>query len=340
MQDTDLDPRAAMQVAEYMSGAWKSRAIHAAASLGVADALEGGPLALAELAAQIGCHPPSLYRLLRALSTIGIFEERSPGEFATTALGRCLGSRAMRDSCLMLNADWHEAAWRQLVHSVRTGSPGFERAHGEPLFSWLDRHPDASDLFNRAMAAGRSYRDAGIADAYDFSTASVLVDVGGGHGTLLLSILRQQPRLRGVIADLPSVVAAAQTAIDVAGVRERCSVAGIDFFAAVPAGGDVYLLAHVIHDWDDAAARRILENCAAAMRPGGRVLLVENVLPADAAPSRTHWLDLEMLVLTSGGRERTEAEFRALVESAGLELVGVTPTAGSRALIETRKARP
>lgn len=327
-----------MQVAEYMSGAWKSRAIHAAAALGVADLLENGPLALGELAARLDCHPASLYRLLRALTTIGIFEQRSPGVFATTSLGRCLGSGAMRDSCLMLNADWHEAAWRELVHSVRTGAPGFERAHGEPLFTWLDRHPDASDLFNRAMAAGRSYRDAGVADAYDFSTASVLVDVGGGHGTLLLSILRAHPRLRGVLADLPSVVAAARAPIDSAGLQDRCSISGVDFFASVPAGGDVYLLAHVIHDWGDAAARRILENCAAAMRPGGRVLLVENVLPADDAPSRTHWLDLEMLVLTSGGRERTEAEFRALVEGAGLELVRLTPTAGSRALLELRQA--
>lgn len=339
MKDSAIDPHAALQVAEYLSGAWKSHAIHAAAVLGVADRLAAGPLALDELAARLECDPPTLQRLLRALSTIGIFEQRSPGVFATTPLGRCLEAGAMRDSCLMLHSDWHDAAWRELVHSVRTGRSGFEKAHGEPLFAWLDRHPEASDSFNRAMSAGRAYRDAGIAEAHDFARASLLVDVGGGHGTLLLSILRAYPQLSGVLADVPSVVAAARGAIEAAGMSARCSVAGIDFFEAVPPGGDVYLLAHVIHDWSDAAARRILENCAAALRPGGSILLVENVLPADGAPSRTHWLDLEMLVLTSGGRERGEAEFRALAESAGLELVRVVPTAGSRALIETRKAR-
>jgi SAM-dependent methyltransferase len=338
MQDTPIDPRAALQVAELLAGAWKSRAIHAAAVLGVADVLAPGPLALDELAARLGCHAPTLHRLLRALSTIGIFEQRSPGVFATTPLGRCLEAGEMRDSCLMLHADWHDAAWRELVHSVQSGEPGFERAYGEPLFSWLDRHPEAAGLFQRAMSAGRAYRDAGIAEAYDFSRASVLVDVGGGHGTLLLSILRAHPQLSGVLADVPNVAATAQGAIDSAGMSARCSVAGIDFFETVPAGGDAYLLAHIVHDWSDAKARRILENCAAAMRPGGCILLVENVLPADGAPSRTHWLDLEMLALTSGGRERTEAEFRALAESAGLELVRVVPTAGSRALIELRKA--
>jgi SAM-dependent methyltransferase len=337
MEDTTIDARAALQVAEYMSGAWKSHAIHAAAALGVADLLIRGPLAVDELAAQLHCQPDALWRLLRALASIGIFEQRSPGVFGTTPLGRCLEAGAMRDSCLMLHSDWHDAAWREFVPSVRTGEPGFERAHGQPLFTWLEQHPEASDLFNRAMCAGRAYRDAGVAEAYDFSSASLLIDVGGGHGTLLLSILRAHRQLSGVLADLPSVVSAAEGQIEAAGLSARCKVAPVDFFEAVPAAGDVYLLAHVIHDWSDARARQILENCAAVMRPGGRVLLVENVLSADNAPSRTHWLDLEMLVLTSGGRERTEAEFRALAESAGLELVRVVPTAGTRALIETRK---
>jgi SAM-dependent methyltransferase len=240
----------------------------------------------------------------------------------------------MRDAYLMMHSDWHEAAWRELVHAVRTGESGFERAHGQSLFAWLETHPEAADLFSRAMASGRSYRDAGVPQAYDFSKVSSIVDVGGGYGSLLLGILREHPQLRGVLFDLPSVAAGAFTQIQSAGLQERCQVVEGDFFDSVPVGSDVYLLAHIIHDWSDEAAIRILSNCARAITSGGSVLLVENVLPEDNAQGRTRWLDLEMLVLTPGGRERTRSDFAALGERAGLELLGVRSTSGSRAVLE------
>jgi SAM-dependent methyltransferase len=337
VEGAPIDPSAAQQVAEYISGTWKSQAIHAAAALGIADLLSQQALSVRELSETLGCHAPSLQRLLRALSTLGIFEEASPGVYRSTSLGRCLENGAMRDAYLMMHSDWHDAAWKQLIHCIRTGESGFEKAHGTGLFAWLSGQPEASQLFSRAMTAGRAYREVGIAEAYEFSNANLVVDVGGGHGSLLVSILRAHAHMRGILCDLPDVAAIASAQIASVGMQDRCSAIGIDFFAGVPAGGDVYLLAHVVHDWPDDVARKILENCAAVMAPNGRILLVENILPGDNSPSRTHWLDLEMLVMTSGGRERTQRDFSDLLSSSGLEFVRVIPTPGSRTIIEAKK---
>lgn len=338
MEDNPVEPQAAMKVAELMSGAWKSRAIHAAAMLRLADLLKERPLRLCELAERSGCHAASLLRLLRALASIGIFEEQAPGLFATTGLGRCLESNAMRDVTLMMHADWHDAAWGELVHALRTGESGFAKAHGKDLFSWLASHAEGAELFSRAMTSGRAHREVGVAAACDLSQAKLVVDVGGGHGSLLLSLLEANPHIKGMLCDLPHVASEAQRQIEKAGMQERCSAVGADFFRDVPRGGDAYVLAHVIHDWSDEASGRILGNCASAMVPEGRIWLVENILPANNSPSRAQWLDLEMLVMTPGGRERTERDFGELAASSGLTLISVRPTEGSRAVIELKRS--
>ena len=184
------------------------------------------------------------------------------------------------------------------------------------------------------MTSGKAYRDHGVAEHYDFTPFSCVVDVGGGHGSLMISILTQHPVLKGVIADLQPTLEGAKQALQDAGLAERCRVVPTDFFDSVPEGGDVYVLAHVIHDWSDELSQKILSNCGRAMGKNGRLLLVESLMPEDNAPDRLKWLDLEMLVLTNGGRERTVDEYRSLLSSTGFELTRVVSTGGSRSVIE------
>lgn len=337
-----LDPNHALELVQWLTGKWVSRAIHAAAELSLADVLADGALDLDELARRTRTHPPSLYRLLRALSDLGLFRECSPQRFELTERGALLKQDQMRAACLMAHSPWHDAAWDDLLHSVRTGQSGFERAHGQPMFAWFADHPDAARVFDGALSAGKAYRDRGIADCYDFSSCSQLVDVGGGQGSLVLSLLERYPKLSAVVADLPHVIASTRVAIERAGLADRCRVIACDFFEAVPEGADAYVLAHVLHDWDDGACRRILECCRKAMGPAAKLLIIEGIIPVDGSQSRLKWLDLEMLVLTQGGRERTAAEYRVLLQSSGFELSRIAATSGSRCVLEavSRDATP
>jgi hypothetical protein len=327
---------AANQMVQWMTGKWISHAIYAAAKLSIADILQDGEKTLVELAERTSTHAPSLYRLLRALASIGIFRESAPGSFQSTELGDLLRSGAMRAASLMMHSDWHDQAWAQLLHSIRTGESAFEKAHGAPLFDWLSNRPEAGEVFSAAMTAGKAYRDHGIAENYDFASAAYVVDIGGGHGSLMISILERHPHLSGAIADLAQVAEGAKLAIENAGLSKRCQIVACDFFDRVPEGGDVYILAHIMHDWDDCDCHRILESCVRSMKRDGRVLLVESLMSPTNAPDRLKWLDLEMLVLTHGGRERTAEEYRLLLRSAGLDMTGVIVTGGSRVIMEAR----
>jgi hypothetical protein len=326
----------ASQLAQWLTGKWVSHAIHTAAQLSIADRLADGEKSVEELAREAGAHAPSLYRLLRALASIGIFRESAPGRFAQTPTSDLLRAGEMRAACLMIHSEWHDRAWSELTHSVKTGEVAFEKAHGEPLFDWLSANPDAARLFHETMVSGKAYRDHGVAEHYDFTPLRCVVDVGGGHGSLLISILRRHEHLRGVLVDLAPAAAGARAALHEAGVADRCEVVTADFFASVPEGGDAYMLAHILHDWSDDLCRKILDCCHRAMRRDGRLLIVESIMPEDDSPDRLKWLDLEMLVLTHGGRERTAAEFRTLLSSAGFEMTRVVSTGGSRSVIEAR----
>jgi C-methyltransferase len=290
-----------------------------------------------ELAERTGTHPPSLYRLLRALAGIGVFVEADGRRFASNELGALLQTGRMRAGCLMMHSRWHDRAWGELLHSVQTGESGFERAHGEPLFSWLESRPDEARIFNDAMTAGKAYRDRGVAEAFDFVDAGTVVDVGGGHGSLLISILTRYPHLHGTLVDLPGALDGARAAIQQAGLTARCEVRVGDFFEQLPTGADVYLLAHILHDWDDEHCRRILDACGRSMRPDSKLLLIESPMSESDGPDRLEWLDLEMLVLTSGGRERTATEYGQLLQSAGFRMLGITPTSGSRSVIQAER---
>jgi len=296
-------------------------AVYAACKFRIPDRLLSGALSDAQLAESAGVHCESLYRILRALSVLQVVAENEPRMFSLTPLGRVLVSSAP-DSlypAAMMSGDEFYRAFSCLADAVATGTPAFDIAYGEPLFDYLERHPHRAELFNLTM---QNTNDAGelVANVYDLRNARLLIDVGGGLGQLLVPLLRAHPETHGVVFDLPSAIAQA-TRVDVSGdVRGRLEYSVGDFFESVPAGGDVYLLSQVLHDWSDESARRILLNIRRAMVGSARLLMIERVLPMDGTPSPGKITDLTMLATTQG-RERTEAEIRALAAAAGL---GVT----------------
>ena len=329
---TDLIERIALAQAAYV-----------AAELRLADHLAAGPMQVNELARATDCHPPSLHRLLRALVTLEICIEQGDGAFA---LGR-YGSPVRSDSADSLQSrllwfgrnQW--AVWGQLLQTVRTGESARKRMTGSDGFGMLELDPSAASTFNMAMVQRSRLVAKEVAQHYDFSGVRTIVDVGGGHGVLLETVLRANPGVRGVLFDRPHAIAGARAFVEQAGVADRCELVPGDFFDALPAGADVYLLKNIIHDWDDERASRILRNCHDAMPDGGRLLLIEHVLPARLDASASHRAivhdDLAMM-LGPGGKERNEHEFRELLRCSGFALAGVKPIGLGYSILEARKA--
>jgi hypothetical protein len=320
------------------TGAWVTQALSAVAALGVADHLADGPRTADELADAVGADGDSLRRVLRALTDVEVFEELDGRRFALTELSSLLrsdGPVSLRAWATFVGSPSHMQALTDLVGSVRTGAPAFERVHGQQAFDWFRDHPEEGALFNDAMTGASSPAIAEVVTTYDFSDAGMVVDVGGGHGSLLAAILQAHSHLQGVVFDLPEVVAGATPVLDEAGVSGRAKVVAGDFFTSVPSGGDVYVLANILHDWDDARAVHILANCRAALDAGGRVLLGEAVLPDGPEPSLAKLIDVEMLVMGTG-RQRSEQEYRDLFRAAGLELVGIGPSGPAFSVVEAR----
>jgi hypothetical protein len=312
MAATDLEP--SVELLRMSSAAWLSQALGVAAKLGIADLLADGPKSLDELARETESHAPSLYRLLRALASAGIFAENEQRQFEMTPLANGLRSDvpgSVRAVCALRSLPWLWDAWGNLLHSIQTGETAFNLLHGTDLFSYLGRDPDALSLFAQAMGSLSATEVAAVLAAYDFSLFGTIVDVGGGRGYLLSAILAAHPAARGVLFDLPSTVAQAPGILDGAGVRDRCEVVGGNFFDEVPGGGDLYVLKSIIHDWDDERAIAILQTCRRSTIADARLLLIERVVRAGNGPSFSKWMDLNMMVV-AGGRERTEAEYRSL----------------------------
>jgi hypothetical protein len=315
---------------------WVSRIVHLAAELGLADHLAAGPLSADELATRTKTHAPALYRVLRTLASLGLFTEDATRRFSLTALGEALKTGApgsARASILTLGGEPVSAAWQQLIYSVRTGKPGFDQAKGKPIFAWLAEHPNEAALFGETMIGFHGAEPAAVASAYDFSGFATIVDVGGGTGNLLTTILGKYSQPRGVLFDLPHVAAEAAALIKARALTNRVTFEVGDFFKTVPKGGDVYLMSHVIHDWSEEQCRTILSNCRRGMKPGSRLLLIEMVLPPGDAPHPGKLLDMMMLVCP-GGQERTADEYRTLLESAGFRLERVIPTNSAVSLVE------
>jgi len=325
MIPTHVPPQ--VQMMQFILGKWISKPIHVVAKLGIADMVADGPKSIDELAYMSKTHAPSLYRVMRALASVGIFSERGERCFELTPMAECLKRGAMRSIALMFNSDWHDRAWGHLLYSVRTGRVGFDKAYGMPIFDWLEEHPHAAELYHEANAVKAVTAHRAIIDAYDLSGITTLTDVGGGHGALMAEILEAYPVMKGVIAEVPVVVKGAEGFIRTRGLDARCQVVACDFFEGIPP------MSHILHDWNDSKCQRILKNCHTAMKPGTTLLVVESLIPPGNEFSIAKLLDLEVFVM-GGGRERTEGEFRYLFDSSGFTLSRVIPTQESVSVIE------
>jgi hypothetical protein len=325
-----------MQLMQLLFGFAASRAIGVAAELCIADLVKDEAKSTDELAKQTGMHARSLYRVLRACASVGVFSEDKEKRFSLTPLAEPLLSNApgsLRAFFAMMTTDWQFQTWAELPYSVRTGEPAFNKVHGMPAFEYFWTHPKAGKEFNDAMTSNSAFTSEAVLNTFDFYSASKLVDVGGGHGLLLASILKKYPHLQGILYEVPAIAEQARELIESYGLADRCERVGGDFFQSVPAGGDTYIMKHIIHDWNDEQCIIILKNCRKAMNEGGKVLVVEMVLPEGNEPSFGKFLDLQMLQYLPGC-ERTEAEYRELFEKAGFKLNRVIPTPSPFSIVE------
>jgi O-methyltransferase domain/Dimerisation domain len=326
MSRSDVIERSPLQ--ELLFGAMTAKIVYAAAELRLADLLAEGHRTSAELAGRTGAHGPSLRRLLRALAGLGVVTQTGSDRFELTDLGAPLCSGApdsIHNLVTMLCGPENWRSWGELVASVRTGEPGWNEAYGVSWVEYYGLHADRAANFNHAMAEHTRDAAPGIVAGAELSRFRTLVDVGGGDGTLMVEALHANPGLTGAIVDLPAGLAEARATLDAAGVANRCRLLPGDFFESVPEGADAYLLKQVLHDWDDERAGLILSTLRRAMSPDSRLLVAERVLSeeVDPADAPTLLVDMLMLVVT-GGRERTEAEFEALFGGAGFELTRLT----------------
>jgi O-methyltransferase domain/Dimerisation domain len=333
-------PQPSEQLMQLTTGYMVSAALYTATKLGIADLLKNGPRPTRDLAAATGTNEDALYRLLRALASVGVFSECSPRTFELTAVAEPLRSDwddSFQDMVLWMADEFHFHTYPEMLHSVKTGETIVEKVYGDSCFDHLTKDKELGEVFNRAMTMFSKMLTPAVLEAYDFSplNGKTLVDIGGGHGHLLTAILKKYPEIRGVIFDLEHVLAGARARIGEQALAGRCDAAGGDFFVAVPPA-DAYLMKHIIHDWSDDKAVSILKNCHRAGRGNANVILIEAVLTPGNEPSFAKWLDLEMLLLP-GGRERTEEDFAKLFERAGFRLMRVLQTKSPVCVLEAEK---
>lgn len=329
-----LPPQAVLL--DMLCGMMKTQAIREAARLHIADLVKDGPRSTAELAEATGTDTISLYRLLSTLASLDIFSEVQPGYFAQTPLSNLLRPDvpgSMYDVALIHGEQWQWRPWEAFLYSLQTGKTAFDQMFGEDLWHYFAKNPELGERFQKAMGGFSAQVDMPIALGYDFSTIHTLVDVAGGYGSLLITILKANPSMRGILFDLPSVIEKARAGIEASEVADRCTLIAGDFFEAVPAGADAYIMKQIIQDWDDSQCIRILSNCRQAMKPGGRVLVAEQVLLPGKHMSTSKLIDLQLMVVLSG-RERYEAQFRPLFEEAGLQLFRIWPTRSPYSILE------
>ncbi|HUR99307.1 MAG TPA: methyltransferase [Pyrinomonadaceae bacterium] len=325
---------------QMLFGGLMQQCISLAAQLGLADLLAEKPQTAAELAARTGSHEPSLYRVIRVLASVGIFSEGDDGKFGLTPMGGLLRTDApnsLRDFAIMQSQDWLWRNFAALPYSVETGNIAHDKVHGIDNWTFLSQNAELEAVFNRAMTNLSLSAVPPILQAYDFSDVRKLVDIAGGHGFLLASVLKANPEMKGVLFDQPSVVAGAEELLGREGVRDRVELASGDFFAAVPDGADAYIMKHIIHDWNDAQCVDILRNIRNAMDERGKVLICEMVVPEGNEPSPSKILDIQMMVNLSG-KERTAKEFEDLLKRSGFRLTRIVPTMSPFSIVEGQRS--
>jgi enamine deaminase RidA (YjgF/YER057c/UK114 family) len=334
MSEQPLPPHA--QLIQMGNAFWVSRMIYVAAQLGLADRLAGGPKTAEELAGPTKSHTRSLFRLMRALASLGVFTQSADGKFGLTEMGQALRSEApgcARSSILALAGPLAWSVWAEFPYSIATGETGMEKVHGMGIFDYFAKDPELAGHFSAAMVGFHGGEPPAVAAAYDFSPFGTVVDVGGATGNMLCAVLAKHPKVKGVLYDLPHVVEDAPALIKERGLSDRIRIESGSFFERAPAGGDAYILSHVIHDWDEEECLTILGHVKRAMNPGAKVLLVEMVLPEGSEFHPGKLLDLVMLTVP-GGEERTPKEYAALLAKAGLRMTRVVPTESAVAVVE------
>ncbi|MEP0913939.1 acetylserotonin O-methyltransferase [Leptolyngbya sp. ST-U4] len=330
MEKVEVAPQETML--SLIGGFWIARSIYLAAKLGVADLFDDQPQTIAQLAAGTQTDPQSLYRLLRALASVGIFTEVSDQHFALTPLGETLKSNrpgSMRCAAMAQMGYDHSLGWSNGLHSLKTGEIAFDAAAGMPIWEHYAQHPEDGKVFSDSMTSMGTAIAQAVVASYDFSRFNTIVDVGGAQGSLISTIVRANPHLNGILFDLPEIIANVQ-------VDQNIQPVAGNFFESVPTGGDAYLMRWIIHDWNDEKSSIILKNCHQAMPDDGKLLLIESILPPGNEPSPAKFIDVIMLLM-AGGRERTEEEYRSLLRSNGFELTRVIPTPSLLSIIEAVK---
>jgi len=337
--DSSTPPPPAV-ILQLVMNVWATQSAATFARLGLADLLAGGPMPASLVAERAGTNPDATYRLLRGLAMAGIVEALPDRRFALTAVGHCLRSDvpgSMRSLLIAEMAPGHWLPWGDLEHCVRTGTPATRRALGKDVWDYYAEHPEEGRHFAEGMSGVSAMAIQAVLAAYSFAGAKVVVDVGGSHGSLLSAVLQTLPGARGVLFDRPDVIDGAGPALEKAGVAQRVTLERGSFFDSVPAGGDLYLLKNVLHDWNDDECVTILSACRKAMARDGRVVVLEMIISPDGPPSPAPLMDLNMLVMLAG-RERTPEEYGALCARAGLKLARTVPTHSPFAVMEARVA--
>ncbi len=327
----------APQLGSMITGYWTTQAVYVAAKLGLSDLLHTEPQTPEQLAAQLNVQAGPLYRVLRALASLGIYQQQADGRFAMTPLAEGLRSdvpNSQRAFAIMSGEEQYKS-WGELLYSVQTGKIAFDHLFGEPVFDYLSKHPAQAAVFDTAMVSVHGRETAAMVDAYDFSPLGTVADIGGGNGSLLRGILQKYPKVRGMLCDLPGVIERAAPLIAADGLAGRIQAIPVNFFEAVPPGADAYVMRHIIHDWADQPALTILGNIRKVIGMEGRLLVIENVIPPGNEPSFTKLLDLMMMV-GPGGKERTESEYRELFANSGFRLERIVSTPADVSVIEGR----
>ena len=327
-----------INLVNMLAGPWISQALYVAATLGIADLLAEEAKTIDELARTTNTNPFNLYRVLRALASVGVFTEIEPRKFAITEIAEYLrkdSPNSLRSLVMMVADEWHWRSWGEVLHVVRTGQPAIEKIYCvDNTFKYLSQNPKSGSLFNEAMSNFSKNFHTAVVGAYDFSGFTKIVDVAGGHGMLIASILTANPAMKGILFDLPDVVADAAKLLEKEQLSDRCQRVGGNFFESVPSGGDAYILSYIIHDWNDEDCLKILKNIRLSIAEGGKLIVIEGVVPTGDRPHFTKLLDLEMMIIYPSGRERTEAEYRQLFQTAGFRLTRIVPTLAPVSAIE------
>lgn len=341
MTTPDTQPNPLMQILQMMNGFWMTQCIGVAAQLGVADHLIEGAKSVETLAQLMSVDAQALYRLLRALASVGIFSEAEPRQFQLTPMAEYLPTDApnsIRGLAIWSGSEpTHWQMWGNLLYSVKTGKPAFEHVTGVPIFAYTAQNLEFAEVFDQAMTSASAIFNPAIVHAYDFSSIRTLVDVGGGQGAFLAAILQANPHLDGIVYDLPHVIEGAKSNLEKLGLQNRCQAIGGSFIESVPEGGDAYIMKNTLTNWNDEHAIQILKNCHRAMPEDGKLLIVQSVIAPGNQPDLGKFTDLEMLLVTTGGRERSAAEFEQVLNAAGFQLSRILTTQCPSSIIEAIK---